>query len=87
MRQNEPVRRSINTVSWLRHVARLWETGKYQEAQLAGSLRAAWDGETLAAAEQLLRVVEARARRVAVRRPDPRPRRQDHSGSRRSYAQ
>jgi alkylation response protein AidB-like acyl-CoA dehydrogenase len=22
---------------WLRHVARLWETGKYQEAQLAGS--------------------------------------------------
>lgn len=30
-------------------------------AQLAGSLRAAWDGETLAAAEQLLRVVEARA--------------------------
>jgi ATP phosphoribosyltransferase len=31
------------------------------QAQLAGSLRAAWDAGTLAAAEQLLRVVEARA--------------------------
>jgi ATP phosphoribosyltransferase len=31
------------------------------QAQLAGGLRAAWDSETLAAAEQLLRVVEARA--------------------------
>jgi ATP phosphoribosyltransferase len=31
------------------------------QAQLAASLRAAWDGEALAAAERLLRIVEARA--------------------------